>query len=187
MGNKGYRHKRSTGLRKEAQMYQYVESGLDNVFLENGYRFHKTPYGEGVSIQDTAGLNKAIGRWLISLPKPLNGAELRFLRIEMETTQRDLAEFIGTTEQTLRLWEKHRNKPLPNAAGVPGSADRLLRAIYSEYIGGDGTVRHMVDRLAKLNQIDVPQVRFRETNRGWKPRSTPSLESKAEGLSGEET
>jgi putative transcriptional regulator len=169
MGNKIAHHQHA--LRKEAQMYQYKESGLDNVFLENGYRVHKTPYGEGISIQNTEGLHKAIGRWLISLPKPLTGAELRFLRLEMETTQRALAGIAGTTEQTLRLWEKHKNKALP------GSADRLLRAIYSEYVGGDGTVRRMLDRLAQLNQVDKIKVQFRETKAGWKPRSTPTLES----------
>src|SRR5438132_893333 len=70
---------------KEAAMYQYKESGLGNVYLVNGYRHHDTPYGKGISIDNTEGLHKAIGRWLISLPKPLNGAELRFFRLEMET------------------------------------------------------------------------------------------------------
>jgi DNA-binding transcriptional regulator YiaG len=158
-------------------MYQYRESGLDNIFLENGYRVHKTSYGEGVSIQDTAGLHNAIGRWLISLPKPLTGAELRFLRLEMETTQRHLAGIIGTSEQSLRLWEKHRNKALPNTAGDPGSADRLLRAIYAEYVGGDGTLRRMLDRLAALDQVHDVRVQFRETTSGWKPRSTPAPKS----------
>jgi putative transcriptional regulator len=175
VGDESSRHKHV--LRKEAPMYQYKESGLDNIFLENGYHIHKTPYGEGVSIQDTEGLHKVIGRWLISLPKPLTGAELRFLRLEMEATQRDLAAVIGTSEQSLRLWEKHRNKALPNATGVPGSADRLLRAIYSEYIGGDGTVRRMLDRLAQLNQVGEVRMQFRETNRGWKRRSAPSMGS----------
>jgi hypothetical protein len=39
---------------------------------------------------------------------------------------------------------------------MPGAADRLLRALYREYVGadsGDGTVRWMVDRLAKLDQL----------------------------------
>jgi DNA-binding transcriptional regulator YiaG len=99
-------------------MYHYQESGLDNVYLENGYHKHKTRYGEGVSIENTEGLHKAIGRWLVSLPKPLDGAELRFLRLEMEATQKHLAEIIGATEQTLRLWEKHRKK------SIPGPADR---------------------------------------------------------------
>jgi putative transcriptional regulator len=159
-------------LRKEASMYHYTESGLDDVFLVNGYRVHKTAYGKGVSIENTEGLHKAIGRWLVSLPRPLNGAELRFLRLEMETTQRDLAALIGTSEQTLRLWEKHRSKPLL------GSPDRLVRAIYSEYSGGDGTIRRMLDRLAELDQVKVGRMNFRQTNGGWK-QTTPSLESRA--------
>ena len=61
-------------------VYHYTDSGLDNIYLQNGYVRHKTAYGEGVSIQNTEALHKEIGRWLVSLPKPLNGAELRFLR-----------------------------------------------------------------------------------------------------------
>jgi len=151
-------------------MYHYTESGLDNVYLENGYHYHDTPYGKGVSIENTAGLHKAIGKDLISQPKPLNGAELRFLRLEMEATQRDLAGILGTTEQTLRLWEKYRKK------AVPGPADRLLRALYSEYIGGDGSVRRIVERLASMNQVEHTDTCFRETNKSWKPRTRPALQ-----------
>jgi len=151
-------------------MHRYVESGLDNIYLENGYRTHETPYGEGISIQDTEGLNRAIGRWLVSLPRPLTGAELRFLRLEMEATQKDLAGILGTTEQTLRLWEKHKTK------SMPGPADRLLRALYLEYAGNDESVRKMLERLARLSRKEhQTKVRFRETSRGWKqlaPRHT---------------
>jgi putative transcriptional regulator len=150
--------------------YHYTESGLGNIYLENGYRIHKTPYGEGVSIQNTEGLHKAIGRWLILLPKPINGAELRFLRLEMDTTQRDLAAILGTMEQTLRLWEKHRDK------AMPGSADRLLRTLYAEYIGGDGSVRRMLERLVELDQLDGAEALFRETNNRWKQQAAPALE-----------
>lgn len=150
-------------------MYQYKESGLDNVYLENGYRIHKTAYGEGISIQNTEGLHKAIGRWLVSLPKPLNGAELRFIRLEMDTTQRDLAGILGATEQTLRLWEKHRQK------SMPGPADRLLRTLYSEYIGGDGSVRRALERLAAFDQLERAEACFQETNHRWKQRTAPEF------------
>jgi len=86
-----------------AQLYHYTESGLDNIYLEGGVSFHKTVYGKGVSIADTEGLHKAIGRWLIQLPKPLNGAELRFLRLEMETTQKDLAEGLALPSRLLAV------------------------------------------------------------------------------------
>ena len=151
-------------------MYQYKESGLDNVYLENGYTVHQTPYGEGVSIKNTEGLHKAIGRWLVSVPKPLNGAELRFFRIEMEQTQKHLAGVIGATEQTLRLWEKHRAK------AIPGPADRLIRALYAEYIGGDGHVRKTLEKLADLDQLERTQASFRATNNRWAPRTAPALE-----------
>ena len=148
--------------RKEVEMsYHYKECGLDNIYLHNGFSLHKTVYGEGVSIKDTAGLHKAIGRWLVSVPKALNGAELRFLRLEMEITQRNLAGVLGTTEQTLRLWEKNRNK------AMPGPADRLLRALYTEYVGGDGSVRQMLDRLAELDEVHTARACFRPTSKGW--------------------
>ncbi|KQT96956.1 helix-turn-helix domain-containing protein [Rhizobium sp. Leaf453] len=148
--------------------YHYQESGLDNVWLENGYTIHHTPYGDGVSIQDTAGLHRAIGEWLIERPMPLNGAELRFVRLEMELTQRDLAGILGAEEQSVRRWEKQRDKALS------GPADRLLRALYSEYLSGDGSVRRMVDRLASLDQVDRVNVRFCETERGWAPQKCAS-------------
>jgi putative transcriptional regulator len=144
-------------------MYRYLESGLDNVWLENGYREHKTPYGTGVSIQDTAGLHEVIGKCLITAKRSLIGAELRFLRLEMETSQRDLAAMLGTTEQTLRLWEKKREK------AVPGGYDRLLRALYSEFVGGNKSVRRMLKALADIREAEHMAIRLRETKAGWAP------------------
>jgi putative transcriptional regulator len=143
-------------------MYQYKESGLDNIYLENGYRVQKTPYGEGVSILDTEGLHRVIGQMLICIQKPLNGAELRFLRLEMETTQKDLAAMLGTSEQTLRLWEKNRTKSLP------GSPDRLLRTLYSDFAGGKGTVRRILKRLADIRERENAVAYFRDDKgKGW--------------------
>jgi DNA-binding transcriptional regulator YiaG len=149
--------------------HHYTESGLDNVYLENGFHIHETPYGKGVSIQDTEGLHKAIGKWLITQPKPINGAELRFIRLEMESTQRDLAGIIGATEQTLRLWEKNKKKK------IPGTADRLIRALYAEHIGGDGKIGRMLETLAELDQLGNTVACFGKANNNhWKRRVAPS-------------
>jgi transcriptional regulator with XRE-family HTH domain len=89
------------------------------------------------------------------MQSPLNGAELRFLRLEMDTTQKDLAGMLGTTEQTLRLWEKNRTK------SINGTADRLLRALYADYVGGKGSVRRMLKRLADLRESEHTAAYFR--------------------------
>jgi putative transcriptional regulator len=144
--------------------YHYTECGLDNVYLENGFTLHKTAYGRGLSIDDTDGLHREIGRWLIGLPKPLNGAELRFLRIELDMTQKDLAAVLGTTEQTLRLWEKHRAKPVPS-----GAADRLLRAFYAEFLHGHASVIEITERLAEPHRIKSAKGRLtRRPRTGWR-------------------
>ncbi len=143
------------------ESYQYIESGLNNIYLINGFEHHHTPYGEGVSIHNVQELNRIIGEALIQRSSALNGAELRFLRLEMDQTQRDLAGILGATEQTLRLWEKGRVKPLP------GSADRLLRVLYNEFIGGDGEVRRMLVRLAELDLKDASPLHLREERNVW--------------------
>jgi transcriptional regulator with XRE-family HTH domain len=107
---------------------------------------------------------------LVARPIPLNGAEVRFLRTEMELTQRDLAGIIGATEQTLRLWEKNRGK------FIPGTADRLLRALYSEFIGGDVHIRKMLERLADLDRLENGPTCFKKNNSSWKPLHAPQLE-----------
>ena len=150
--------------------YHYTESGLDDLYLENGYVQHDTPYGPGVSIEDSAGLHKAIGQWLIERPAPLNGAELRFLRTEMELTQRALAGIIGATEQTLRLWEKNRGKH------IPGTPDRLVRTLFNEHLGANQSIRHMLERLADLDRLEHDRANFRRTKETWRPRVVPALE-----------
>jgi len=79
----------------------------------------------------------------------------------MEITQGRLAALVGTKEQTVSLWERQRKK------AMPGAADRLVRVLYVEYIGGDGSVRRMVDRLAELDQIKSAKAYIRETRKGW--------------------
>lgn len=149
--------------------YHYTDSGLDSIYLENGVHVEETPYGQAVSIEDSAGLHRAIAQWLIKRPSPLNGAELRFLRLEMEMTQRDLAGVIGAQEQTLRLWEKGRGKHMP------GPPDRLVRALCAEAFGGDDKIRDMLQRLADLDRLAHDDACFKHNRKGWKPSVSPCL------------
>ena len=79
----------------------------------------------------------------------------------MNTTQKNLAAFLGVEEQAVRRWA--RDKPVAN-----GSADRLLRALYIEYVDKKSDVYRMVQRLAELDQIEPTSGRFFQTDKGWR-------------------
>jgi DNA-binding transcriptional regulator YiaG len=120
-------------------MYHYRESGLRNVWLVNGVRQRQTPYGPATSIANVAALHRAIGLWIVRKPGRLTGAELRFLRQELDLSQRRLAEILGCEEQTVSLWERRGR--------MPKVADRFVRALYRETVEGNAHIRDIVARL----------------------------------------
>ncbi|TAL96593.1 MAG: helix-turn-helix domain-containing protein [Paraburkholderia sp.] len=141
-------------------MYHYTESGLRNVWLENGVIKRKTAHGTATAIQDVDGLHKVIGRSLAQKGR-LTGTEFRFLRKELDLSQHRLADLIGTTEQTVALWEK-RGK-------IPKTADRMLRAIYLETIDGNVKLKEMIEQTADLDRREGEKMVFHDTERGWVP------------------
>lgn len=124
-------------------MYHYTESGLQNIWLKDGYEIRKTPYGKGVAIKDVAGLHRAIATSIARRPT-LTGAELRFLRKELGMSQRALAELIGTSEQNVSLWERRGH--------IPKVSDRMIKLIYLEQANGNVKIRELIER---HNELDV--------------------------------
>jgi len=141
-------------------MHHYTDSGLDNVVLESGYREVNTEYGNGVSIDNLDALHLAIGKWLLNFPKQLNGAEFRFLRHEMDLSQARLAYLLGEKEQNIGRWERARTRP------VNPSADKVIRVLYSEFIGGNQTLRELIEKLAERDERQAEELRLRATSRG---------------------
>ena len=141
--------------------YHYTESGLMNVWLANGYTVRKTKYGEGVSIHDADGLQRAIAHALTNKPH-LTGTEVRFLRKEMGLSQRGLGELLGVTDQAVALWEKKGR--------LPKTADRLLRLIYVEHDNGNAPIRATIQRINDIDQQSYEQIIAEETKGGWKTR-----------------
>jgi DNA-binding transcriptional regulator YiaG len=140
-------------------MYHYTECGLQNVHLENGYRIHKTPHGTGVAIQDVAGLHALIGRSIARRPR-LSGAELRFLRKEMELSQGALANLLGTSEQNVSLWER-RGK-------IPKWSARLVKLLYMERLDGNVQILKMIEQLNEQDSGGEEELRFKERAGRWK-------------------
>lgn len=144
--------------------YHYTESGLDNVWLEDGFTIedHKN-YGPLLSIMNVRGLHEAIGRWLVGQPRALNGAEFRYLRTELDLSQKSLAVILGVTEQAVAKWEKARDKPVANK-----SAERLLRLAYINYLDGKPEFSAIIDRITQLDaEIAEMELHLRKENGQW--------------------
>src|SRR5215471_7513688 len=144
------------GLISTNRPYRYAESGLTNIYLQGGVLRHRTREGTFVKISDTQGLHRAIARWLVEGPTPLRGAQLRFLRQEMNITQGGLAAFLRASSQTLSLWECSR-------VPLPPTADGQLRALYAQYVA-DGCQPALPDRRITRHAREC----FRHDAGGWR-------------------
>lgn len=125
-------------------MYHYTECGLYNVFLIDGFERYETPYGPAVSITDVDGLHRRIGLSLIERTDALCGAEVRFLRHELDLSQNALGSMLGVEAQTVARWEKGETR-------IHGSAQRLLAALWRERFLGAAELQNLLERISQLD------------------------------------
>ncbi|MEM6408165.1 MAG: transcriptional regulator [Pseudomonadota bacterium] len=125
-----------------SEHYHYTECGLDDVYLVNG-----VDVVDGrMTIHEIDGLHRAIGQWLVTNKKSLSGAEMRFLRHELELSQASLARMLGVTEQSVLRWEKKRRD---RGNGSP-AAERALRMLYLDKFDGDTRLSETLEMIADL-------------------------------------
>lgn len=141
-------------------MLHYTGCGLRNIYLKSGYRKRKTPYGDGVSVDDVEGLHRAIALRLVADKPRLSGGELRFLRKELELTQAQLAALLGNDAQSVALWEK--------TGRIPKWADLMIRALYREVVEGKAGIVELAERLNKKIAAEPSKMTFSGTKNGWK-------------------
>lgn len=140
-------------------MYHYTESGLQNVWLSNGYKTKKTASGVAVAIVDADGLHKVIGR-NIAAKAYMTGAEFRFLRKELDLSQTRFAAWIGMSEESVSLWERRGR--------IPKAVCRFMQAIYLEKLDGNVRITEMVERMANLDREHQDKLIFEDTETGWR-------------------
>lgn len=142
-------------------MYQYRECGLDSVWLINGYTLiEDDAYGNCVSITDTKGLHKAIAHDLIFNKPTLTGAEFRFLRKELELSQKALADLVGKDEQAIARWEKTKK--------APTHADRMLRALILDFHKENVGLIELINRIRDIDEQNHYDLRFEDNESGWR-------------------
>ena len=90
----------------------------------------------------------------------MTGAEYRFLRIEMNLSQKTIGELFGVDAQTVARWEKGKNE-------LPKMADVLILAVYNEFIEKESKVRFLVDAINESEAQNVLNMEFEQNESGW--------------------
>jgi putative transcriptional regulator len=141
-------------------MYHYTDGGLKNVWLLNGYSLRKTPYGDGVVINDLDGLSVAICLALACKPAPLSGVELRYIRSAgLMQSQAGLAKLLGNNEQAVARWEK--------SGKVPRWADKLVRLLYLAHADGQVPIASALERINAIERAQKQKIVLKEAKSGW--------------------
>jgi len=145
--------------------YHYIESGLDNVWLANGFEIVQTGHGEGIRINNVDGLHQAIGEHLLGLERALIGPEVRFLRESMDCTQRELGQLLGFSDgQIIRQAEAGGSRL---RAGIEG----MLRGLYAERMQTERRLefRRLLEALRDAVDAEPPtgMVKFEEHAHHW--------------------
>lgn len=141
-------------------MYQFKECGLDNIYLKNGYEVYESSEGTCYGVRDLDKLHQVIAKGLVKKPAPLTGKEFRFLRIELNLSQKAVGDLMEKSEQTIANWEKG-DEPINRLA------DSAIRNYYLHSVG-ESEIAGLLEKLAHLDQlIHGYQIRLEETQDGW--------------------
>lgn len=145
-------------------MYHYTESGLDNVFLKNGYEETTEDGEELVSFTDVYNLHRLIASHIAHQDNPLSGKECRFLRVEMNMSQKTLALSFDVEAQTIARWEKEQST-------IPRTSDVSLRAMYLESIDSESNTASLLKQIAENEGLIVRlelEIEIEEMSQRWK-------------------
>lgn len=143
----------------KTKLYHYLESGLQNIWLANGFTIHETEYGRGVSVDDVPGLHQVIAKRLVENKPHLSGGEFRFLRKELGLSQAKLGKLWGYDAQSVALWEKRGR--------VPVIADRFIRVYYREVAEGNANIVQMIEHLNDMDLLEDTRLVFEESRGRW--------------------
>ncbi|MFZ4652283.1 MAG: helix-turn-helix domain-containing protein [Rubrivivax sp.] len=141
-------------------MYHYIECGLDNVYLTNGYVIKQTPYGEGVSVQDVPGLHRMIALTLARKRGAITHKEFRFLRGYLLMSQKGLGQLVGVDEQTISLWERARRKIAP-------ASEAVVRLLVMDSANGREEVKRIIDRMNTVERLVNQHIVASESKKSW--------------------
>lgn len=143
-------------------MYHYTESGLNNIYLKNGFTEEEIDDETYTSIDDMNGLHKAIAQIIVDSRQPLSNQEFKFLRIELNLSQKVLANRFGVTSQTIARYEKGQSD-------IPRTTDVALRTLYMESIEKNNPVSYFLELLCDVEAHEAQsEILLEEAQEQWR-------------------
>jgi len=141
--------------------HHYTESGLDNIYLLNGVNSIEEDDDTFTSINDIEQLHLQIAKTLVDKHSPFEAKEFKFLRVELNLSQKALAELLGVDSQTVARWEK-------GETAIPRGSDVLLRDYYLESQAEDSKIALLLKTLAESETSEVmTTIEFEEQDHHW--------------------
>ena len=142
-------------------MYHYTESGLSNIILANGYHVEVIDGEEYTSIDDMNGLHNAIAQAIVDKNGALTNEEFKFLRVELNISQKALGDKFDVSEQTIARYEK--------TTKVPRVTDAALRSLYMESLNKNNSISFFLDLLADTEARGAfEELILEEVDRHWR-------------------
>ena len=141
--------------------FHYKMSGLDNVWLLNGFREEQTPYGRGIRVEDADGLNRVLAHAIVSDKASMNPKELRFVRKLMGLSQNGLSRLLGCSDQRIARWENGKTQ-------IDPTAERLTRMIVREWLGENCALMATLGELADMDEALHGGHRLERHSDGWR-------------------
>jgi len=118
--------------------YHYIESGLQNVWLNGVEIFNCSQCGENFAfIPCVQELHKLIAQILLEQENQLSGREIRFLRKHMGMKSKDFANNLGVRPVTISRWESGDYPPSK-------SFDKFIRLFYAANMGLEDIAKKLV-------------------------------------------
>ncbi|MBJ7539692.1 helix-turn-helix domain-containing protein [Marinomonas transparens] len=142
-------------------MYHYSECGLPNVYLKNGFKVEQIDGEEYTSIDAMNDLHQTIAQAITDSPLGLRSVEFKFLRIELNLSQKMLGHRFGVSEQTIARYEKGQSD-------IPRTTDAALRSLYMEKLEKNSSVSYFLDLLSDAEAQQAAQkILLEEIENHW--------------------
>jgi putative transcriptional regulator len=143
--------------------YHFIESGLDYVYLVNGYDVEVDEDGdECVTIHNADTLMQEIARNIVLHKTELKAQELKFLRSLLNITQKNLAQFLGVTSREIQRWEDQDDEN-----NIKAGNDGMLRIlVWEKYLGGKDALAFLESCKAKRKHYQM--MKLMELGDTWK-------------------